>query len=181
MADVANLEFLDSDLSELLATSVEGSPLEFLDSALSEISAASIEKERYDFLDSLLAEISGTAVHYSVGNLEIIGGDPHSEDPVVSNVSPAAASAIHPSSFISFDVTDDNNAFAELLIIANFPSLNILEVVYMDGVFSANYQTLSSRNPIANGFHYSVLRTGGWPASPTFIVKAIDTHGNVNS
>jgi len=182
VADVANIEFLDSDLSELLATSISlpVANIEFLDSGLFELLATDIEKDRYDFLDALLFELSEAQIHTSVGNIELLGGIPESDDPVVSNISPTVASAIQPTTPITFDVTDDNNSFVELLVIASFPSLNILEVVNMDGVFSANYQALSSRTSITNGFHYSVLRAGGWPASPSFIVKSVDSDGNVN-
>jgi hypothetical protein len=100
--------------------------------------------------------------------------------PVISNVVPAVASAIGPTDILSFDVTD-SEGFVRILLVADFPGIGIREVIHDGFSFSANYSTFgNSRSVITNGFHYTMLRSGGWPVSPVIIPYAIDTTGREN-
>jgi hypothetical protein len=102
--------------------------------------------------------------------------------PVVSNVSPAPGTAIAATQVLQLDVTDpDGDAFRLIMLIADFAFLGIREVIHDGTSFSQNYSGFgNARTVITNGFHYSVLRVGGWPASPRIIPYAIDVTGQEN-
>src|SRR3990167_5487782 len=53
-----------------------------------------------------------------------------SNPPVVSNVTPTPSMAITVVQAISFDVTDDEGTFTRVIIVADFISLGISEVVH---------------------------------------------------
>ncbi len=100
--------------------------------------------------------------------------------PVISNVTPAAASAIAPTDILGFDITDPEG-FTRILLVADFPTLGIREVIHDGLSFSANYNGFgNSRTVITNGFQYRLLRKGGWPVSPVIIPYAIDATGQEN-
>lgn len=100
--------------------------------------------------------------------------------PVVGNFSPAVGAFIASNQFITFDVTDPEG-FRLALIAASFPNLGIYEIIHDGTAFGPNYSDGNSgRSAIANGFHYSILRRGGWPASPTIVPFAIDVFGSEN-
>lgn len=160
------------------------SNIEFLNSEPFELPPSNVEDVRYNFLDSQFFEVPATEIQVSVPNVEVIGEAPPPPTPVapvVSNFSPVVASAISATTPLQFDVTDDSGLFRDLIVLANFASLEIYEVVHADGAFAPNYAVLSNRSPITGGFHYNVLREGGWPSSPTFVVKAIDLEGSENT
>lgn len=117
-------------------------------------------------------------------NIELIGGvptPPTPTAPTISNVQPAAATAIASTDPVSFDITDPEG-FVRILLVADFPLLGIREVIHDGTSFSPNYTGFgNARTAITNGFSYSVLRKGGWPVSPIIIPYAIDTTGQENS
>lgn len=103
-----------------------------------------------------------------------------STPPVVSNVSPTPGTTISPSTPITMDVTD-NRGLALVMLIASFPGTPAPEVVYDGNAFSSAYLGSSSVSSISGGYHFSLLRNGGWPATPTVIPYVLDTSGNENS
>jgi hypothetical protein len=78
---------------------------------------------------------------------------------------------------LQFDVTDDSGAFRRVIVCAVLDG--VTEVVHDGSTFLGNYAGGScSRAAISGGFRFVVLRDGGWPASPTIRVFAIDQQGN---
>ena len=98
--------------------------------------------------------------------------------PVVSNYSPLPGTSLSSTDSISFDVTDDSGAFHCLFVVARFNSTGDRDVVHVGVSFSPKYVATSSRAAITDGFRYTVRKAGGWPASPTFEVFAVDAGGN---
>lgn len=114
------------------------------------------------------------------------GGGGSSADttpPSLTNFSPAFGNPIASTQVISFDVTD-NSGFTRLIILhAGFPTLVGTEVIHDGETFSArNYSNISNtRTPITGGFHYTILRDGGWPSTLTLYPFAVDQSGNENT
>lgn len=101
--------------------------------------------------------------------------------PVVTNISPAAGTAIGAAQSISFDVTDDSGLFRLIMVIADFGLLAIREVIHDGMSFGPRYLASGNgRVAIPGGWHYTVLRQGGWPSSPTITPYAIDLGGGEN-
>jgi len=96
--------------------------------------------------------------------------------PVIANVSPADGAAITRQSTCSFDVTDETG-LTTILVLAEFSDTGAYEVVHDGANFSQRYRA-STKVSISGGFTFTVTREGGWPASPTIRVQAVDTGGN---
>lgn len=97
--------------------------------------------------------------------------------PSVTVVSPAAGSVIVRTDPIVVDVTDASG-LRNVQITAYYPASGLHEVVW-DGDQFSPFFVASVRSVIANGYRFTMRRTGGgWLASPTFRVTAIDTSGN---
>jgi hypothetical protein len=99
--------------------------------------------------------------------------------PVLTVVSPAG-SAISAGQQFVVEVTDATG-FALVVLTVELPAGGAHEVVWMSGNFASAYSASSTIAAIANGYRFSILRRGGWSASPTFHVEAIDTSGNVGA
>ncbi len=110
----------------------------------------------------------------------VLGGiaqDIDSTPPVVANFAPAAASSINAAAAVAFDVTDNIGEHLVQVVTA-IHSDGTAEVVW-DGAFRGRFAAGSTRTPIANGFHFTMLRSGGWPAAGlTIRVFAIDLDAN---
>lgn len=156
--------------------------IEYLNGGLFELSQNSIEKRFVVFVDGTIYETGALAIQTNVANIEVLEQPPVPApvSPVVSNVSPFGGTAIAATDPLSFDVTDESGLFREIVVIASFPNVGLLEIIHMDAAFGPQYTQYSSRVAITNGYRYTVLRNGGWPASPTIIVKAIDLTGAEN-
>lgn len=103
---------------------------------------------------------------------------PDTTPPVIEHFVPPLGATLSAQQSITFDATDDSGRFRRVLVHAVF-SDGVVEVVHDGDGFRGYYQGSSSRVMIANGYRYTVLRTGGWPSSPaTFNVFAIDASGN---
>ncbi len=112
--------------------------------------------------------------------------------PIISNVSPANGSTIISTTPVSFDVTDDSGLFTRIIVTDGFEltdlSLpasyeNILEVIHNGEGFGPLYQGVTNvRTSILNGYHYVILRDGGWipGVSPVLTPYAIDQTGSEN-
>ena len=98
--------------------------------------------------------------------------------PVVGNFAPATGTAIAATTLLSFDVTDDSGLFRRIIVAAQFPNLGIYEVIHEGVGFAPKYRGAGNLQvAITNGFRYTILREGGWPASPSITVFAIDQGG----
>jgi hypothetical protein len=98
--------------------------------------------------------------------------------PTISNFSPAPGTPISSSDSVSFDVVDNLGLFRKVVIAVSYGSGMSVEVVYDGTSFRYPFAGGSTRTTITGGSRYSVTRGGGWQASPTFEIYAIDTSGN---
>lgn len=106
---------------------------------------------------------------------------PDETPPEVGNLSPAPGTPITTTTPLAFDVTDDSGAFRRVLLAVAFTTgslAGVTELVHDGDAFVGHYSVGCSRTPIAGGFRYTILRAGGWPASPTLRVFAFDRSGN---
>lgn len=116
----------------------------------------------------------------TVGNIPEGGGG--GGQPIVQNVDPTPGTPINATQILKLDIIDTGASFRLIMVIADFPNLGIREVVHDGGSFATAYSGPGNmRQAITNGFHYEILRKGGWPSSPTIIPYAIDTGGSENT
>lgn len=90
--------------------------------------------------------------------------------PQIDHLVPANGASIYKNTLIEFDITDS----IPLVLTEIQVDQATREVVYDGDAFLAPYQG-SQRTPIPGGWHYVVIRYGGWTASPVFHVRALDT------
>lgn len=110
----------------------------------------------------------------------VTGGGSDAVRPLVSNVTPSLGSPITGATPLQFDVTDNQNAIAQVIIAIEFANSAIVEVAYDGNYFTAAYATSSVVAAILNGFRFTLQRAGGWPGSVvTLRVFATDASGNV--
>jgi len=100
------------------------------------------------------------------------------EGPVVSNITPAAGSALAATTALGFDVTDDSGLFRRITVALSFGSGRPDETVYDSRGFRPYYSAGSTVTSIEGGLRFSVKRTGGWPAAPSIYIDPIDLSGN---
>lgn len=107
------------------------------------------------------------------------GGAPPADEtpPTVSDVSPAAGSALKKTDAVAFSVTDDTGEFVVVAVYARFAVSRLYEVVHDGEAFGPRYGA-STREAIAGGYRYTLRRTDGWPEAPRIRVKAFDRGGN---
>lgn len=106
---------------------------------------------------------------------------PDPNPPVVSNVTPAAGTALTPDSTVGFDLTDDVEILAAFVYVI-YPDLGEAEAVHDGATFLPRFVGLSSRSTIANGFRYTLRRSGGWKSTNIDVrVRALDAAGNESS
>lgn len=111
--------------------------------------------------------------------------EPNAVEPEVTIVSPTNGE-LGLTDAIVFDVTDDEGEFHAVFVWVNLLDIGSSEVVHDGDSFAARYVALSSRAAIADGYRYTVRRSGGWPqpvlatATPQLEIriKAIDSAGN---
>ena len=99
--------------------------------------------------------------------------------PVASNVLPTAGTVITDAQPVQVDVTVPAGSLVFVQLGFWFPGMQLLEVAYADGAFTAAYQASSSVVAIAGGFRLSALRTPRWPDSPQMHVWAVSDTGDV--
>jgi hypothetical protein len=119
----------------------------------------------------------------SVLDVELINPMPTSPDvtpPTIAVVSPTPGGVIRRDEAFVVDVTDASG-LALIVLTAEIPAGGAHEVVWLKDSFSGPYATGSTRAAIADGYRYTIQRTGGWTAAPTFHVEAVDTAGNVGT
>lgn len=101
--------------------------------------------------------------------------------PAVSNVTPTANSTISATQAVGCDITDaDGSGTFRRIILALTLSSGVTEVVHNGTAFLYPYATSSARTSITNGYHYDIVRDGGWPRGSqiTLTPYAIDTSGD---
>lgn len=95
--------------------------------------------------------------------------------PVVGSFSPAVGSGITATTQLEFSVTDTSGDFTRIILVADFHMLGIREIIHDGYNFGPSYRGPHNlRTNITNGYRFTVLRTGGWPESPTIMPFAID-------
>lgn len=117
----------------------------------------------------LTPAVSGSSGFFGSGG----GGGPNTP-PTVTNVTPAVGTTIGITQPLDFDVLDAEG-LTRVVVLVTYPN-GSYEVVHDGDFFAAQYSS-SSRSPITNGYHFSVLRNAGWSANPTIRVIASDTCG----
>lgn len=96
--------------------------------------------------------------------------------PTIENVDPAPDSEISADTPLEFDTLDDLG-FRRVFIVAKYTALDTWEVVHDGSAFGPKYADESARTVVAGGFHFSIMREGGWPEAPTLEVLPIDNRG----
>lgn len=99
--------------------------------------------------------------------------------PTISNVTPTPNTTISRTQVVGCDVTDADGAsdFRRVILAIELPN-GAKEIVHDGTAFCPPYATSSTRSSITNGYQYSLMRDGGWPARFSLTVYAIDTTGN---
>jgi len=100
-----------------------------------------------------------------------------STPPTIGSYNPTPGTPIHTYRPIAFTVTD-NGDLRRVMVIVSYAS-GAVDVAHDGDAFRGLY--FGSRVAVAGGWRYTVARGGGWPAAPTFEVRAIDTAGNETS
>jgi hypothetical protein len=105
------------------------------------------------------------------------GGPPTPPAPVIQNFNPGVGVSITSGTILSFDVVDaTGQAPVYAAILANFVGNPIQELVYNSVNFNAQYSNASNTiTPISGGFHFTLLRNGGWPGSVTLVPIAFSS------
>lgn len=105
----------------------------------------------------------------------ICGGAADIDPPTISVVSPTPDGPIRPLEAFVIDITDPEGIS---LSVITCQMGGVHEVVWLRNAFSDDYLAGSSREAITDGWRYTIRRDGGWVASPTFNVEAVDLGGN---
>jgi hypothetical protein len=116
----------------------------------------------------------GKTYYFTVGDGDnFLAGSVGSQG--LDNVVPTGGSDIEVTTPVTFDVLDTESALGRVLIAVEYPSmLGATELAYDgDGAVGAYTVTVTE---VTDGKHYSVLRSGGWPAP--FTVRVVLTNAD---
>lgn len=116
-----------------------------------------------------------TATNVAAGVL-LLGAQPFNpgSPPVLSNIVPPEGTVLSAGSPVQFDVTDDTGlAFVAVLVRQG----SAYDVVH-DGI-NASPRYGVTISAITGGRRYIIQPVGGWTAPPTFVVRALDTGGQL--
>ncbi len=91
-------------------------------------------------------------------------------------ITPDVGSPILSTDPVVFDVTDSTETLTDL-IIAIRHSTGLVELVHTGVIFEPLFTSGSTRTVITNGFHFSVIRAGGWTDTP-IVVSAFPFAGS---
>ena len=116
------------------------------------------------------AQLQGGLVPETSGPIAGAGLYPIIQPPTVGNLNPANGSDIYKLTPIEFDVTD-TRALGLVEVQADQATR---EVIHDGDRFLYPYSG-SQRWAIPGGFHFLIVRTGGWVTSPVFHVRALDS------
>lgn len=109
-----------------------------------------------------------------------VDDDPNARNavaPLVGDYDPAPGTKLSRAQPLRFSVTDDQGALFTVLVAVAF-STGVAELAH-DGTRFLSPYAGSTRVPVAGGYRYTLVRSGGWPAAPTVQTIPIDTAGNV--
>lgn len=119
----------------------------------------------------------------------IVGGVAVASDaqaPEVTNFQPPVGADIGPDTTLQFDVTDAGSLAAVVIAVVGPVGADHPEVAYSLGAFRGEYvNPQSTVHGIANGYRFTLRRTGGWrdadgqPVAPTIEYVTVDTGGNL--
>lgn len=128
-----------------------------------------------DYLNTELYEFSGS---FGPAQLDYIdfGANAGGSAPVVTLVSPLVAS-VESAGAVVVDVTDADGNLGRVFVVARYPATGKEELVHQGDRFTTDFNGQSSRAPLANGFRFTLKRSGGWPSSPIIDVYAFDATG----
>jgi len=170
---------------------IESDPVEaFAESAVVNPTAqAFVESDPVEvFLDGLSvysAKADAPVDSIEVLSLGLTGIALDTNPPVVQNVSPAFPGVIAQDTPITFDVVDVDPGVQMVIVTLRYgiPYSGQTLVVHDGSKFVAPFDSPSSgKNPIANGFAFSVVPVGGWPATVEEIfVYKLDDNGNLGA
>lgn len=74
---------------------------------------------------------------------------------------------------LTVDVTDETGlALIDVKVL--YPTTGDYEVAYDEGGFAPRYVAKSTKTTISGGYRFKLVRTGGWPSTPTVKVRPID-------
>lgn len=91
------------------------------------------------------------------------------QPPQLLDLSPEPGSAIYKHTPIDFDVVDDQGLRLVEVQVDQF----VREVAHDGDSFLHPYLS-SLRYAIVGGYHFQIVRAGGWATSPTFYLRALD-------
>jgi hypothetical protein len=129
-----------------------------------------------NFRDDINLSKAGFGYHLEHGEFDIklvvLGGTTDILPPEISNITPAPGTNIASTQTIEFDVTD-----AELRLVAiavAFPD-GTVDLAY-DGTSLQGHYTNSPNQvtAIMDGYHFKLVRRGGWIGNPTIKYMALD-------
>ena len=108
------------------------------------------------------------------------GAPPDAVDPTVVVISPAEGTPIGVDSELVVRVYD-NVALANVVLYAEFPTLQHAEVVHDGTSFKQPYasQSIRTTNIAGVDYQYNLKRDGGWPGDVTLTAIPVDTSGNI--
>jgi hypothetical protein len=126
---------------------------------------AFVEKRTTGRLKVVVNSVSGAEVTVSVR-----GSAPlYATEPVLSSISPTTVLRDTP---IAFTVTEVGTERKPLITI-QFGGSDVVEVVYDGTSFTGKYAGYSGRWEVTGGYGFSILRSGGWPITPTLRVYGL--------
>jgi hypothetical protein len=135
----------------------------------------------FDFAGARLSNVVRTSAQLEQAFAQLktyVAGEPDSTPPAITNMTPTPGSALLYSQPIAFDVTDEAG-LRRIVVLASFEGKEDFEVVHDGDRFAPRYSASpNARSTIEGGYHYNVLRRGGWPGPPTLTCHAIDAGGN---
>lgn len=128
---------------------------------------------------------SADANYTGSGNsqITIYSGTYDSVRPNVSIISPSPGSNITRLQQITVDVTDNSGSFGRIILHGGYSGLAGVEPIHDGEVWNVRHYSgsLNTRQVIANGYRYTILRDGGWPGDISLTPYVIDGSGNENS
>ena len=97
--------------------------------------------------------------------------------PTIGDFEPEPGTTISSTQSIAFSLVDETGTFHALIVGVAFESESRYDVVHDGAEFGPDYRN-STRETIANGFRYTVIRRQGWTSQPRFRVIGVDGGGN---
>ncbi len=131
----------------------------------------------FDVLNGIFGGFQSFDFNRGVASLFAVsgaGGD--GAPPIATLVSPAANAFIGPSTPIVVETTD-NVLLGRVFLVARMPGVALEELIYQGTRFTPPYAALSTKTTISGGFRFTVIRSAGWPSSPTIDAYLVDSSG----